>query len=232
MIKGIVQQIYPANCVLCGLSSDVNRDLCHNCVADFQINNSACLRCALPLSKSSQSLYCGQCLQKAPEYDAAWSAFIYVQPLEWMIHQLKFNGKLNFAKIMSSLAMPYLPDLEHRPDCIIPVPLHARRIKERGFNQALELVKPLAKKLAIPVDVKSCFRQTCTSAQTDLNASHRRKNIKNAFAFENTHKYHYVVLFDDVITTGSTMAELAKAIKRQGVERVDVWSLARVEKPV
>jgi len=230
VIKGIIQQIYPANCVLCGVASDSIRGLCNNCAGEFRINNSACIRCALPLPAPSQSQLCGLCLQKTPKYDAAWSAFVYAQPLEWMIHQLKFNGRLSFAKIMSALAMSYLPDLDGRPDCIIPVPLHAKRIKKRGFNQALELLKPLAKELVIPIDVKSCFRRIDTSAQTDLNARHRRKNIKNAFVFKNTRKYRYVVLFDDVITTGSTMGELAKIIKRQGVERVDVWSLARAEK--
>ena len=230
MIKDILQQIYPSNCVLCGVSCNTGRNLCNSCAADIRVNNSACSRCAIPLPLVSQGSLCGQCLQNPPEYNAAWSAFIYAQPLEWMIHQLKFNAKLSFATTMSALAEPHLPVLNSRPDCIVPVPLHLKRIKERGFNQALELVKPLAQKLAIPIDTKSCFRKNSTSAQTGLNAKHRRQNIKDAFVFKNTHKYKYIVLFDDVVTTGSTMGELAKIIKLQGVERVDVWSLARAEK--
>jgi len=218
--------------VLCGVNCGSGRNLCHSCEADIRINNSACICCAIPLAAPNQGQLCGQCLQKTPEYDAAWSPFVYAQPLEWMIHQLKFNAKLFYANILSDLALSHLPDLDDRPDCIIPVPLHAKRIKERGFNQALELVKPLANKLSIPIDIKNCFRQKYTTAQTDLNAKCRRQNIKDAFVFNNSHRYRYIVLFDDVITTGSTMGELAKTIKYQGVERVDVWSLARAEKSI
>lgn len=234
MLDRILQQIYPRSCVLCGYGkgSDLpaDRDLCLSCEADLIINRAACSRCAIPLFDSQGASICGQCLQKTPKYDAAWSAFVYEQPLEWMIQQLKFNGKLIYAELLARLMMPHIPSLDQHPDCIIPIPLHNKRLKKRGYNQSYELIKYVAAQKNIKVDLTSCRRIKYTAAQTNLDAKSRRRNVKAAFEFSNTHHYEHVVLFDDVMTTGSTMNELAKVIKKQGVKRVDVWSLARAEK--
>ncbi|MCW9013411.1 MAG: ComF family protein [Gammaproteobacteria bacterium] len=230
MLKGILRQLYPATCVLCGASGKAGQDLCVDCAGDLIVNISACVRCALPIPVYNEQRICGTCLQKPPQYDAAWSAFLYAQPLEWMIHQLKFNTRLAYARLLSAQMLSVLPDISERPDCFIPVPLHSKRMKQRGFNQALELLRPIAKQLDIPVDSHSCSRQKSTAKQTGLNSSDRRKNIKNAFQFKNTGQYKYIVLFDDVVTTGSTVNELAREIRRHGIERVDVWSLARADK--
>jgi len=230
VLKRILRQIYPHICVLCGHSGAHNRDLCSPCEADLVVNQIACQQCAIPIFDSHTETVCGQCLKSPPEYDAAWSAFIYAQPLEWMIQQLKFNDKLTYAHLLADLMMPHVPALDQKPDCIIPVPLHAKRLRQRGFNQTYELIKPVAKKLGIKIDTQHCLRKKYTEAQTGLNAKNRRQNLKGAFQFKNNRNYKYVILFDDVITTGSTMNELVKHIKKQGVKRVDVWSLARAEK--
>jgi ComF family protein len=220
--------------VLCGIGKGtgltVNRGLCRSCESDLMVNQAACKQCAIPLPPSQTKSLCGQCLKKPPEYDIAWSAFIYAQPLEWMIQQLKFNDKLIYADLLADLMMSHLPDLDQQPDCIIPVPLHNKRLRQRGYNQSYELIKPIAKKMGIKVDTKNCLRKKHTVAQTKLDAKSRRQNIKAAFDFKNINNYQYVILFDDVITTGSTMSELAKVIKKQGVKRVDAWSLVRAEK--
>jgi len=234
MLNRILQQIYPCSCVLCGeakgLGRSISRNLCSSCEADLIVNQTACRQCAIPLFDSPTDSVCGQCLKKSSEYDSAWSAFIYAQPLEWMIQQLKFNGKLIYADLLAELMMPHLPDLDQQPDCIIPVPLHSKRLRQRGYNQTYELIKPVAKKTGIKIDLENCVRKKYTTAQTGLDAKSRRQNVKAAFDFKNTHHYNYVIVFDDVMTTGSTMNELAKVIKKQGVQRVDVWSLARAEK--
>ena len=111
-------------------------------------------------------------------------------------------------------------------DCIMPIPLHSKRIQQRGFNQAAELAKLLAKKLTIPYDATICKKITNTSPQVGLNAEERRKNLRHSFSAKPT-SYHYVLLIDDLITTGSTANEMAKVLKKQGVERVDVWCCAR-----
>ena len=194
------------------------------------LNHTACKRCAIPVYDAGAEPVCGECLKKSPHFDAAWSAFLYAQPLEWMIQQFKFNEKLSYAHLLADLMMPYAPVLDQRPDCIIPVPLHAKRLRQRGFNQTYELIKPVANQLDIKIDTKHCVRKKHTTAQTGLDAASRRKNVRSAFEFNNACHYEYVILFDDVMTTGSTMNELAGLIKKQGVKRVEVWSLARAEK--
>ena len=230
MLTRIIDTIYPPTCILCGIHSRTSRDLCEDCESDLIYNQWACSCCALPLPFDLEGAVCGECLQSPPRQHLAWSAFVYAQPLEWMIQQLKFNGKMAYGQLLGQSAIPFLPSLDATPDCIIPVPLHPERLQQRGYNQAYEMLRPLARQLDISLDNTSCRRQKNTSAQSDLDASERRKNIRNAFVFDNVHQYEYVIVFDDVITTGSTIAELVKEIKKQGVKRVDVWSLARVGK--
>ena len=230
MLTRIIDTIYPPTCILCGQHAQSTRDLCEACESDFRVNHNACVRCALPLPFHLSAAICGECLHSPPHQHSSWSAFIYAQPLEWMIQQLKFNSKIAFGRLLGQLAIPFLPALDAPPDCIIPVPLHPKRQRQRGYNQAYELLRPLARHLNIKIDSQSCRRQKYTSAQSDLDAKQRRKNIRNAFSFDNSRQYQYVIVFDDVITTGSTITELVKAIKKQGVTRVDVWSLARVGK--
>lgn len=230
MLTRIINTLYPPTCALCGNHSRSSRDLCEGCAGDFIINRKACNRCALPLPYDLEGAMCGECLKSPPPQHRAWSAFVYAQPLEWMIQQLKFNNKMAFGRLLGQLAIPCLPELESMPDCIIPVPLHPKRQRQRGYNQACELVKPLAQHLCMTLDSTSCRRRKYTTAQSGLDAKERRKNIRNAFQFDNTQQYDYVIVFDDVITTGSTITELVKTIKQQGVTRVDVWSLARVGK--
>lgn len=231
MLNQLLDSLYPRICVLCGSSETTDKDICHSCLSDLVINDSSCTQCAVPLPFVTESQVCGNCLKNKPYFDASWSAFVYAQPLEWMIQQLKFNAKLSYANLLSNLALSHLPEMGEQPDCIIPIPLHNKRLKQRGFNQALELLKPIANSLKIKIDNQSCQRLTHTSSQTGLKAKLRQKNIKNAFSYKNKNKYQYVILFDDVVTTGSTTNELARTLKREGVKRVDVWSLARAAKP-
>lgn len=231
----LLNLLFPSHCLLCGTANNLcsGLSLCEACSGDLQHNNHTCSLCAAPLTTTEQSLtddVCARCTQKTPVYDQLWAAFCYAQPLEWMIQQLKFSARLNFAPLLSTLMSYELPSdfyTQTPPDAIIPMPLHPRRLKQRGFNQSLLLAKPLAKQLRLPIDTESCKRTVNTEHQTGKNASQRQKNIKGAFTFENKNNYQHVVIFDDVVTTGSTVSELSKTIKRAGVNRVDVWCLAR-----
>ena len=238
-MEKLLNFFYPPGCQLCGDSQNTQYagQLCQACAADLRLNLNACSICGLPGLSSralgALPLRCGQCLKTPPVYDLCWSPYIYAQPLEWMIQQLKFNAKLNFASLLSALLVNSWPEYlckENKPDAIIPMPLHSRRLKHRGFNQSYLLIKPLAKSLGIPVDLNSCVRVKDTEHQTGKNARQRQLNIKNAFTFCNKKNYRHVVLFDDVVTTGSSVSELSRTLKREGVERVDIWSLARAEK--
>lgn len=227
MFAWIGKRLYPPSCLLCGASTA--RGLCPACTTELPENNCACTRCALPLFDTEQGL-CGRCLKKAPAFDSAWSPFIYGQPLEWMIARLKFNANLIQAAVLADLMLQRLPVLAVKPDCIMPVPLHDQRLRQRGFNQSVELVRPLAHALNVRLDLNSCRRLRPTPPQTGMNAQQRRRNLRGAFDFQNDQSLHHVVLFDDVMTTGATLNELAGLLKRRGVQRVDVWSLARASR--
>lgn len=181
----------------------------------------------------TKSSVCGQCLSSPPVYQRVWSPFIYAQPLEWMIHQLKFNDKLAFAPLLSELMKQRLLhwlDGHNRPEAIIPMPLHPSRLRQRGFNQSELLIRPLAKQLNIKLDVTCCERVRNTEHQTGKNAKQRKQNIKGAFRFQNKPGYRHVAIFDDVVTTTSSVSELAKILIMEQVDTVDVWCLARAEK--
>jgi len=229
---------FPPRCLLCGDSKALlpNCHLCEACASDLKPNLQACACCGIPLHRQPQTnakIICGQCLKSPPYFDRSWSAFIYAQPLEWMIQQLKFNAKLAYASLLSELMIRYFPAellASARPDAVIPMPLHYRRLKQRGFNQSVHLARPVAQSLRLPLDTTSCIRIRDTEHQTGKNARQRNKNIKGAFEFQNTRKYQHLIIFDDVVTTGSSVSELSRTLKRSGVKRVEVWSLARAEK--
>jgi len=231
--------LYPTRCLLCGNASDSRfaGQLCEPCAADIPNNPNACVKCALPLTSSDQHppqspAHCAQCIKKPPAYEVCWSPFIYAQPLEWMIQQLKFNAKLNFAPLLSRLILNNLPAhlyANDRPDVIIPMPLHRRRLQQRGFNQSQLLIKPIAQALNLPLDLYASKRIRDTEHQTGKSAHQRRQNIKNAFSYKHKPNHQHVVIFDDVVTTGSSVSELTKTLKNGGVKRVDIWCLARAE---
>jgi ComF family protein len=113
------------------------------------------------------------------------------------------------------------------PELLLPVPLHPARLRERGFNQAVEIARPLAQALGLPLDLNSCQRRRATAPQAGLEAIERRRNIRGAFALTRPLPARHLALIDDVVTTGSTVAELTRLLKRAGAERVEVWALAK-----
>lgn len=245
-MQSLLNFLYPPQCQLCGSTEALQHTglqynyLCRPCYQDIQLNSLACSLCAIPLSHTQITTsqlnpkICAQCTKTPPVYNTSWSPFIYAQPLEWMIQELKFNAKLNFASLLSSLIMHNLPPnlINNKPDIIIPMPLHPRRLKQRGFNQSHLLARPIAKLLNVSIDITSALRIRDTEHQTGKNARQRKQNIKNAFTFNNHKNYQHAVIFDDVITTGSSVSELTLTLKQAGIKHVDVWCLARAEKTI
>lgn len=227
MFARIRTLLYPPRCLLCDATT--TQGLCADCARELPENRCGCARCGVPLY-SAEQLICGQCLLRPPAFDAAWSPFVYAQPLVWMISQLKFNAKLAQVKVLADLMLQRLPSLTCMPDCIMPVPLHNQRLRHRSFNQSVELARPLAQALKIPLDTRSCKRLRASLPQTGMKAAQRRRNLRGVFDFKNDQNYRYVIVVDDVMTTGATLNEVAKLLKRNGVQRVDVWSLARAQR--
>ncbi len=202
-------------------------------MAKLAKNSCCCSVCATPLSSSSDSLLliCGKCQKHKPYFDKAYSPFLYKQEMVKLVHQFKYQGKLYIGKTLAKLFLQkYLLAYKNssRPGLIIPVPLHIKRLKHRGFNQSKELALYLSKKLEIPVNTHLVKRIKLTHTQRGLTLDQRKANLKNAFSKTSVSvQQKHIVLVDDVMTTGNTVNEVAKVLKRSGIERVDVWTIAR-----
>ncbi len=225
-------RLLPATCLLCGQRGAAGIDLCRACSADLPWQKHRCARCAIALPVASER--CGRCLRHAPAFDAAFTAFRYDWPLDALIARFKFSADLAAGRALAellgesldqALAQSALP----RPQWIVPVPLHPRRLAERGFNQALELADPLARRLAIPLHLTALVRARATPAQIGLDAKSRRRNLRGAFVASGDLAGRHLVLVDDVITTSATAEECARVLKRAGAASVQVWALARAE---
>lgn len=225
--------VYPDSCAICAAPGEGLLELCTGCRAELPWNRHACPRCALSLpAGSGRGLPCAACQQSPPPFEQGWSAFRYDGTLRWLHRQLKFGRRLAYRQLLSQLLAGALQDglaqgQLARPDCLLVMPLHPRRLMRRGFNQSLELVRPAAQSLAMELDYRSLRRLRSTRPQSQLAAGQRRRNLRGAFACERDLSGMHVALFDDVVTTGETMAEAARCLRRAGALEISVWSLAR-----
>ncbi len=169
---------------------------------------------------------CAGCWRRPGFIDGSCIPFAYAYPVDRLIIGLKFNGDLTAAAELAGLLLPRVAE-QPRPDCLIPVPLHPNRLSKRGYNQALEIARPIAAKLNLPIDCSSSVRVRPTATQVGMDARSRRRNVRRVFAVRATVPGSHIAIIDDVVTTGSTVQELARALKRAGVERVQVWAIAR-----
>ena len=217
--------LFPRRCLLCGAPGDGGMDLCAPCTREMPRNRHACERCALPLPVGVS--LCGQCQRRAPPWHAAWAPFRYGWPLDRLETRFKFGADLAAGRVLAELwrSEPAPRDL---PAMIVPVPLHRARLRRRGYNQALELAKPLAAAMGVPLVADALERTRDTFAQTELDRAARGRNVRGAFHLrEGVDLPDHIALVDDVMTTGATLAECVRLLKRSGVPRVDVWALAR-----
>jgi ComF family protein len=222
--------VLPPRCLLCGANGANGRDLCAGCAGDLAANTPCCPRCALPLQTPAP--LCGECLAQEPPFAAAWAPFRYEHPLDLLEARFKFRGDLAAGRVLASLILERAGvDAPEHPALLIPVPLHRIRLRERGYNQALELAGPLASALGIPLHHDVLVRTRATPPQTGLDAKARRRNLRGAFAIASmTVLPAHVAVIDDVMTTGATLREAARILRRAGVARVDVWALARARR--
>jgi ComF family protein len=226
LVDGVLDAILPSHCLLCGAKGQGALSLCAECAAEMPGNTTCCVRCALPLAAPAP--LCGRCIKRAPPWDRAWVPFRYEWPLAQMESRFKFGGDLAAGRTLALLWLASQPSPEAVPKALVPVPLHRTRLRRRGYNQALELAKPLAKHFAVPLLHDALRRTRDTGAQTDLTALQRRRNVRGAFArFSPGTLPEHVAVLDDVFTTGATLAECVRVLKKAGVARVDVWALAR-----
>ena len=224
--------LLPPSCVLCGdRGQPPVLDLCRPCAEDLPGNDNCCSCCATPLAAPlSQVRTCGRCLRRAPRFDAASVPYRYSYPLDQLIRAFKYRGVLAYGRVLGTLLADWLAARDAPlPQVIVPVPLHPSRHRERGFNQASELARPITRRLDIPCDDRLCRRIRDTADQTELDARTRRRNVHHAFEVARTIGLRHVAVLDDVLTTGSTANEIARVLKRAGVRTVEVWAVARAQ---
>lgn len=226
-LKSVQMSLYPPICLLCKAPGTEDLDICTDCMEDLPRITQACRRCAIPLASSRVNL-CGACQHKPPPVDSTLAVYLYTYPVDRLITQLKFRGKLPYARLLGRLMTESLVgSIAEIPERIIPVPLHPWRIASRGFNQSLELARDISRYLQVPIDIDSVRRTRHTPPQTGLPEQDRQKNVRRAFEIRRALSVDHVAIVDDVLTTGNTVREMARMLKRSGVKRVDVWVLAR-----
>ncbi|HYM85781.1 MAG TPA: ComF family protein [Pseudoxanthomonas sp.] len=224
-LRKATRVVFAPRCLLCREPGHEGRDLCAACTAALPWNKSACLRCALPLPTPG---LCGACLQKPPPMTETHAVFVYGFPLDRLVPRLKFHNDLVAGRLLSELMAECLSGVTP-PAALVPVPLHASRLRLRGYDQALELARPLARALRVPLLPDLLVRTRATSAQSELDAGARQRNLRRAFAAHaDLAMPAHVALVDDVMTTGATLQAAARTLRRAGVARVDAWVCARV----
>ena len=217
--------LFPLRCVVCGEAGARGRDLCPPCHAALPWQGPACPRCALPVPRGMD---CGGCLHSYNPLTRVQAVFDYAFPLDRLLPRLKFHHDFAAGRVLVQCMAERLRH-QPRPDALVPVPLHRARLRRRGFDQALELARPLARALGVPLQAGLLQRRKATRAQSRLDAPARRRNLQDAFSLAaNGPLPAHVALVDDVMTTGATLEAAAQALRRAGVRRVDAWVCARV----
>ena len=238
VFKALLDLIYPPRCPICRDFLPQRADqhafgFCETCFEGFtEITSPICPTCGRPFIASGQEdHHCEECLRKRPFYDIARAPYLYDGALMTAIHEFKYAGKSHLASplglLLASFSKPWLEAM--RDLLVMPVPLHSRRLRERGFNQSLLLARHVALGIGSRLDFLSLRRVRYTKPQTGLKSDERRKNVQRAFEVVDPRavKKHSIVLIDDVATTGNTLNDCARALKRAGAKEVYGLVLAR-----
>lgn len=217
-----------ARCDLCGITGVLRNCLCADCLNDLPQGGPRCLRCGRPVPRTVTE--CGKCLVTPLLADRTVTAFHYTYPIDALIKQFKYHQKIRLAAPLARvLAEEILSHRQPLPEVMIPVPLHNRRLYGRGYNQAIVIADALAACLGIAVDWRLVSRIRNTAPMFSLGARQRRRNISGVFSLQRPCAYRSVAIVDDVITSGSTVNELARTLRLAGVVRIEFWALARAE---
>lgn len=221
------QILFPQYCVLCqSRVKNSQKSICANCIHDlpWQLAN-ACPQCGLAAATNT---LCGHCLKSPPAFDATHALFRYHHPIDTVLQKYKYGNALTIAELFGKLLSDHRQASE-LPDLLIPMPLHPQRLQERGFNQALEIARIVARQLSIPLDINSCKRVKLSAPQATLPLKQRVKNMRNAFVCNRRLDGIRVALVDDVMTTGASLHALTTAVRKAGAASVECWVVARTQ---
>lgn len=218
----IVRQRVPQCCWLCG--APTRSALCSECEQELpRLPQESCPVCALPLA--GEPSWCGACLKRPPRFERVVAPFAYRFPVDALVHAFKYGGRLALARPLGEALAQAVT--QEAADAIVPMPLSARRLAERGFNQALELARVVAARTGLPLLREACRKVTDTPPQAALPWKVRAKNVRRAFVCDAELTGLRIAVVDDVLTTGATLEELARVLRRAGAASVAGWVVAR-----
>ncbi len=225
-INNRLLQWLPQACGLCGQNSHPHA-LCPACLADLPRLLHTCDRCGLPLEIALEPAQCGHCLQQQPAYDRVISAFAYAPPLSQLVTKLKFRRQIQLARLFGDLLVNPVLARQSQAQALLPVPLHPVRVRRRGYNQALEIARPLSQAMHLPLLTDCVYRNRDTQPQSAQTSAQRERNIRGAFSLKYPPGYQQIAIVDDVMTSGHTVNEIAKLLRAAGVNQIEVWCVAR-----
>ena len=215
--------LFDQDCTLC--SSPSTRLVCHACEETLPQANPSCARCALPVPHPG---LCGRCHAHPPAFDATLAAFEYRFPVDRIVRRFKYAGDLALGRWLAErLADRVLASGEPLPALVVAPPSTTARLRERGFNPALEIAKSVARSMGVPCVIDGLSRTRQTAPQPGLDRDERRRNVEGALAASVGVEGRTVALVDDVMTTGATAEAAARVLKRAGAVRVIAWVAAR-----
>lgn len=222
--RRLLDRALPQSCLLCGTDS---RDLlCPGCRDDLPtLPPARCPQCAEPTSRGER---CGRCLSHPPHFETTHVAFRYDFPLDRLVHALKYAHQLALAPWFGRLLAGFAENAD--ADCIVPLPLHPERLKERGFNQAVEIARAMSAPLGLPLASDILCRRHATSPQASLALDQRAANVRGAFECQSDLTGQRILLVDDVMTSGATLDEAARTLKLHGAARVETAVVARASR--
>jgi len=227
LVSGALDLVYPPACVVCrGIQPRYFCDACRDKITFLE--PPVCNRCGLPLDEDR----CPECSRARFAFSQARAVGIYGGTLREAIHQLKYDGRAPVAEELGALLVSFLdghPSFAPNADCVAPVPIHRKRMRERGFNQSELIARPVARFLGVPLLTNLLLRSRASRPQVELAFEERVENVRGVFAVEPPQAFvgRTVLLVDDVLTTGSTASEAARTLRGAGAEAVYVLTLAR-----
>ena len=234
-VQNLIDFVFPNVCPCCNKSIENYKIFCTACFSKIKfIQGTICYRCGKKLNTNltEEKTLCANCLKKRPIYDKARSVFEYNLPSKNMILKFKYTGKIEYVYPFVKLMQQAGKDLFKETDVIMPVPMHWKRRLTRGYNQAGLLAQELAKQIKCPYDDTTLTRFKHTKKQENKSLEERNKNVKDAFKITDTNKVKNktILLIDDVLTTGATVNNCTKTLKKAGAKAVFVLTIAHTTK--